>query len=317
MKSALAPIAALLTGVAILLVGTGTLNTLVILRGSFEGFAGLQIGALTSCYFLGFLAGTFISPGLTQRAGYIRTFAFCGALLGISILASALWINFWFWCAMRFVTGIALVTQYGLIESWLNGQTPTEKRGSVFGVYMVVNLVALALAQQAFNFVSVETGTLFLFSALMINLALLPVTMTRLPQPASDTRSPPAVGRAFILAPLAIFTAGLSGLAMGAYWGLMPLYAIDTIGENRVGLFMSVAILGGAFFQIPIGRLSDRYDRRRILLAVTCSAFGIALLMLIAGYFFLEDWWLLLILGFLYSGFIFCLYPLGLAHLVD
>ena len=297
--------------------GSGLINTLLILRGSYEGFSSLQVGLLTSCYFAGFLAGAFISPGLLVRAGYIRTFAFCAALLSASTLLSGLWVNIWFWCLLRICSGISLVVLYGLIESWLNGQTEPTERGMVFGSYMFVNLGALALAQQFFTFFSINSGLLFLCAALLMNLSLLPVTMTRLSQPLVTERVWPDISLVFHAAPAAAAGAICSGLSMGAFWGMLAIFASNQMPTSQVGTFISLAILGGALFQIPLGRISDRFDRRRVLMFVACSAAFAAILMLLLPVLLTKSIVPIVLATFLYSGFAFAIYPLSVAHLID
>lgn len=317
LPNAIKPITALLSGVALLLMGSGLINTLLILRGSYESFSSIQIGLLTSCYFAGFLAGSFVSPGLLRRAGYIRTFAFCVAILSSSTLVSGLWINVWFWCLLRFCNGMALVVLYGLIESWLNGQTAPTERGMVFGSYMLVNLGALALTQQFFTFLPVNSGLLFICAALLMNLSLLPVTMTRLPQPEVAERIRPDIFLVFQAAPAAAAGAICSGLAMGAFWGMLALFASEQMPTSQVGMFISIAILGGALFQIPLGRFSDRFDRRRVLMFAASAGALSAILMLLLS-LLLSGYILPIILAtFIYSGFAFTIYPLSVAHLID
>lgn len=145
MLPTLVPISALLCGIALLLLGSGLLNTVVSLRGSLEGFSDTTLGLIGSTYFLGFFLGTFVAPKLIRRMGHIRAFAFFGATVAACILLHALVVQPWFWMGLRVLTGMSLVGFYAVIESWLNDQTASERRGQVFAAYMIVNLAALAV----------------------------------------------------------------------------------------------------------------------------------------------------------------------------
>lgn len=314
MISTMLPIGALLSGTALLLLGSGLLGTLVVLRGSLEGFSDLTLGLIGSSYFLGFFLGTFIAPRLIRRMGHIRAFAFFGATVAICILLHVLWISIPLWLLLRALTGIALVGFYAVIESWLNEQTTTERRGKVFAVYMAVHLLALAGAQQLLRIDSPALFTLFAVAAIFPCLSLLPMTMTRLPQPVVNDSPRFSLRRIWQAAPAAYVGGLCSGLGMGAFWSLSPLYG-ERIGLDPAGIamLMSCAILGGALLQWPIGRLSDSIDRRQAMAAVAVSASlaGVALATF-------HDSTLTVLIGFFaFGGAAFTVYPVVIAHLID
>src|SRR5690606_26053540 len=132
MRTMLAPLSSLLAGVALLLLGHGLLNTLLTLRGIAEGYSTGMVGLLMSGYFGGFLIGTWLAPSLIRRIGHIRTFSFYAALAATAVLLHVLIVNPWVWLVLRVMYGVALVTLYMVIESWLNAQVNGEKRGQVF-----------------------------------------------------------------------------------------------------------------------------------------------------------------------------------------
>jgi MFS family permease len=309
----LRPITSLLAGTALLLLGVGLLTTLIPLRGRALGFSTTMLGALTSAYYVGYFVGTFTLPPLIQRIGHIRAFAFCTAGVACLVLLHALSSNPWFWLLLRLLAGISLVGLYAIIESWLNAQTEASRRGTVFAIYMMVNLGSLAVAQQLLR-IQGETFVLFVVVALLVCAATLPVVATRQAQPSLNPVPRLELRRLFALAPTAGAGALLTGLAMGAFWGLLPVYAREQgFDLSQVGTYMSLAILGGAALQWPIGRWSDRHDRRLALATICALATLLALLQLL-----MPAWHRTMIaLIFLYGGFTFAVYPIVVAHLVD
>ena len=315
MISVVLPLTALLAGVALLLAGSGLLGTLLAVRGGLEGFDEQTLGLVMSGYFAGFFLGTYTAPPLIRRIGHVRAFAFCTGLCAIAVLLHPLWVDPWAWFGLRLVTGIALVGLYTVIESWLNAQPEREHRSRIFAVYMAVNLTALAGGQLLLG-LGVDRGfALFSLVAILVCAAALPVTLTRLAQPSFPPTPRLGLVRLYRTAPAAAASAGLSGLAMGAFWGLGPTYA-GQLGLDRSGIawFMVATIMGGALLQWPLGRLSDRMDRR-IGLALACAlAGGVALA---AGSVTTWSPPMLFAAFFVYGGLAFSIYPMSVAHMLD
>ena len=314
MSTTLLPTGLLFAGIALLLLGSGLLNTVVALRGSLEGFSDTTLGLIGSTYFLGFFLGTFIAPRLIRRMGHIRAFAFFGAAVAACMLLHALIVHALFWMLLRVITGVALVGFYAVIESWLNEQTPAERRGQVFAVYMAINLLALAGAQQLLRVDGPENFTLFAIAAIFVCLSLLPVTITRLAQPTIGQTTKLDLRMVWRAAPAAFVGAISSGIAMGAFWSLGPIYG-ERIGLDPGGIavLMTSAILGGALLQWPIGRLSDSGDRRQALGLVATAATLTAAVMVALGSFEMVA----LVGFFIFGGAAFTIYPIVVAHLID
>lgn len=313
MTSLLAPISSLLGGVALLLLGHGLLNTLLTLRGIAEGYSTGMIGLLMSGYFAGFLVGTWLAPSLIRRVGHIRTFAFYAALAAIAVLLHMMIVNPWVWLMLRVLYGVALVTLYMVIESWLNAQVSGEKRGQVFALYMAVNLGSLAAAQQLLSLDSPMNFTLFALAAILICAALMPITLTRQAQPAQPDMPATDLLQLARIAPLPLMAAGISGLTLGGFWGLAPVYASQSgFDASGVGLLMSITILGGAVLQWPIGLFSDKHDRRLVMLWV------VAIAAVLGGLITpLSSGPLMLGMMFLWGGLAFSIYSIAVAQMVD
>ncbi|WP_430009045.1 MFS transporter [Methylophaga lonarensis] len=309
----LRPIQAILWGVALLLLGNGLINTLLTLRGVSEGFSSAVLGLVMSSFFVGFICGTWVSPRLIKRMGHIRTFAFCASLCASAALLHIIFIDAISWMLLRFIYGLAFVTLMTVIESWLNSQSAPHERGRIFAFYMVVNLGALAVAQQMLRLDSPENFLLFALVSILICSALLPIAMTRRAQPTISDHPKSSLKALVRFAPLAVAASAFSGLAMGAFWSMTPIYAAGVgFDTGGIAMIMSVAILGGAALQIPIGRVSDKYDRPAVLIGVLILAAIIAVIIPMAPS---EN--ILYGLYFLWGGLAFAIYPLAVAMLID
>ncbi|UTF58921.1 MFS transporter [Gilvimarinus sp. DA14] len=307
------PISAILGSVALLLLGGGLLNTLLTVSGSQAGFSTATVGFIMSGYFVGFMGGTFVSGRLIAQIGHIRAFAFCAALSSSIALMHSLWHNPYFWFLLRVIYGVSFVTLVTVTESWLNARASKEERGKVFASYMVVNLSAIALAQQLLGIQADGPHLLFSLTAIFICLAVLPITITSRSQPQVPSRPKSTLKKVFRLSPLAVAAAVLSGLAMGAFWSMAPLFAASRDFDlSQVGWLMSITIIGGALLQMPIGRYSDKHDRRRVL-TVVCAVAAIAALAMTVT----TSDKLLLALFFLWGGMSFSVYPLAVALIID
>jgi len=314
MLTSLRTATSLLLSTLFLLMGVGLLHSHIALEGRALGFSVAMIGVLTSAYYTGFLVGTYTVPRLTHRIGHIRAFAFCTALVTLVVLVQALVPAYGVWLVMRLLQGLMLVGLYAIIESWLNASADPAHRSSIFAIYMMVNLGATAAAQQ-FLRIPGDGFVLFCVVAILLCAASLPVVTSRQPQPHIHSVPRVQIGRLFRLAPTALVSALLSGLAMGAFWGLLPVYAAARgLDAGGIGTYLSVAVAGGVVLQWPLGRFSDRIDRRLALALIGAVAALAALTNLLLPS---PGGAAAMAVIFAFGGMSLTLYPIAVAHLVD
>lgn len=313
MRSNLSALAALFVGAALLLLGNGLLNTLIPLSGELRGFSTQMLGLLSSAYFIGFFLGIWLVIPMIKRVGHIRTFTLCAAIAASATLLHVLLPHLWVWLLLRVLYGIALVSIYAVIESWLNAVVPTDSRSGIFSVYMVISLGAVAAAQPLLILDSPLAFTLFALAALLLCLALVPISLTRLAQPNSLETPSFDVALLWRKAPLAMAACFGSGMLLGAFYGLTPVFG-SAIGlqASGIALLMSSAIVGGILGQFPLGYYSDRHDRRRVMLVICMAIVPLGVLMLLLS----ASSWLYLLLA-LWGSLSFVLYPIAIAHMVD
>ena len=268
-------ITALLSSVLFLIAGNGLINTLVPLRAKLEGFPDLAIGLLGSAYFAGMLAGTLAAPGLILRAGYIRAFSAFVSVAVIIALVYPVAVVPTVWVALRYCIGFVFSGFYAVIEAWLTDKSDNSNRGRVYAVYQVVSYGATAGGQEMLSVVAPRSAVLFSFVAAFFALAMLPMAFTKAeppPRPRTVSLRLPWLART---APVAAFASVAVGCANGSFWALAPVYGIGLgFDPSQVATFITAVILGTAAALYPVGRLSDRIDRRLMLIVV--SALGAA-----------------------------------------
>jgi MFS family permease len=319
MRSILISILSLFIAVFLLLLGNGLLSTLLVLRGVAEGFSDKFLGVLTSVYFLGAFIATLVASGMIKRMGHIRCFTFCTGLLGCSTLAYALIVSPYVWLIIRFFTGFALYIMYTVVESWLNGQTQEIYRSRVFSIYTIITLLAFSASQQLLLFDSATGYSLFILAGFIVTAAVMPISWTRLQQPNITLDMPSmSIREVFNAAPVAVTGCLVSGLIMGPFWGLNPLF-VASLGYSNTELagFISLSILGGALLQYPVGRFSDYIDRRRVILFISILSTFMGVLIALSAKYHPAQWGLITALSAVFCGLVLAAYPISVVHLVD
>lgn len=272
----------ILLSVAFLIMGNGLQLMLLPIRGGIEGFSSFQIGLLGSGYFFGFVLGCAFTPRMIMQVGHIRTFAALVAIASAVALGYPMVLDALVWVILRLITGFCLAGLYLVVESWLNDQATNETRGVLISTYVTVNFTVITIGQMMVTLFQPSSFVLFSIASVLMSLAAVPIVMTRSSQPPPITIVRFRPMRMFRLSPTGTVTIFLIGLATGSFWSLAPSYASTVSGSvSQAALFMSAAVLGGALAQLPFGRISDRTDRRKVLigLAAWCAIVGVALVM--------------------------------------
>jgi MFS family permease len=309
------PLLSLLFGVGLLLVGIGLLFPVLGLRAALVEFPVWVTGLVMSAYFTGFMLGTYLCPALIRRVGYIRAFAAMASVASTAPLLHGLLVDPWAWAALRLVTGGCIVGLYMVIESWLNSIAPNAQRGRIFAAYMATTHIAMALG-QVLILVGDQVGFVpFALASVLVSFALVPVTLTRVPEPKPVSAPHLGLRHLYETSPLGVVGATVSGLVNGALFGMGAVFA-QRVGLSDPGIaaFMGATIIGGALLQWPIGHYSDNRDRRTVLFQVCVIAAALAG----TGALVSDRSELALIgLGFVYGGFVFTIYGLSVAHVND
>ncbi|MCR9269385.1 MAG: MFS transporter [Hyphomonadaceae bacterium] len=315
MFKSLGAIAALLLATAFLYAGNGLQGTLLAVRGDIENFSTTTIGLLTSAYFAGFIAGCRMGPGMIKSVGHIRAFVALASIASSSALAHALIVEPITWAVLRATTGFAFAGLAMVLESWINERATNANRGQLLSIYRIVDLGALTIGNALLGFASPDNFVLFAFVSILISIALVPVALTRSSAPAPLASAKLDLAKLYKVSPVGAAGALATGLANAAFWGLAPVF-VQRIGYETatVGAFMSVAIIGGAIFQFPLGWMSDRIDRRKVVFGAVLLGIGAAVALALFGGVSQIS---LFVTGFLFGGLIIPTYGLCAAHAND
>ncbi|HXV25015.1 MAG TPA: MFS transporter [Alphaproteobacteria bacterium] len=317
MLQALPAVASLLVGVALLMLGSGLLGLVLPIRLSTEAVATSITGLVMSGYYAGLVLGALYGKLFIARVGHIRAFAAFAALVSSGSLAHALWFDPWVWMGLRVLSGFCMATLFAAIESWLNEKSGNESRGQVLSLYMITSYVAMGSGQLLVNLWDVDGFESYCLIAILITLSLVPVTLTRVAGPEIATAKPLSFAQLYEISPVGVLGSFSSGLIQGGFYALAAIFG-RAIGMSifEVSLFVGSAVFGGLLLQWPIGRLSDRFDRRTVLFWVLVGTTLIAAAQ-IGLTRFGGDFYQLLLLTALYGGAATAVYPISVSHAYD
>jgi len=307
--------AALFLSVILLQLGLGGVVPLDALSGVVLGFSTTEIGLLGSAHFFGFFIGCWWAPRLMGQVGHSRAFAAFTAAGTIGILAHMMVATPLAWVLLRLLTGVAVAGCYTIIEAWLQAKLTNETRGRAMGVYRVVDIAGNLGAQLLIGVLTPAAYVSYNLLALLCCAALFPLVLTRAEAPAMrDTpRLRPAL--AWQRSPLAVAGVIVSGITGAAFRMVGPLYGLAVgLAADKIALFLAAYVLGGAFAQIPVGWLADKYDRRTVLVwlsAASAVACGVTIVSASGGA------WAIFLGAALFGLTTFPIYSISAAHAHD
>lgn len=269
----------LLFGIGLLMVANGLQGSLLGIRAEAEGFAPASIGLIMSGFFVGLLLGSLWTPSAVRVVGHVRVFAAMSAIASVSILLHALFVDEISWWIIRCVTGFCYAGILVVAESWLNDRAPEETRGQVLALYMAVSFGGVAASQMLLTLASSEEATLYMLVSILISLAVVPLLLRSTPLPDIESGAPVSLKTVVRASPLGVFGMLIAGLANGTVFGMGAVYARSAgFSVPDTALFMALLTIGAAALQWPIGKLSDRFDRRVVMAVVAALAVAASLM---------------------------------------
>ncbi len=301
-----------LSSVALMIFGSAFYTTFLSVYLDSEGYTRGEIGFIHSAFFFGMLLGAFQMEKLIKRVGHIQALAVFGSIATCSTLLQAMYQTFAVWICLRFIFGLSLAALYIVIESWMLHFSKPNTRGAILSLYMISLYASQSASQQVLSLVDIHSFTPFLVSALFTSLSVIPVGLStnRITVPPSHE----AIGffRIIKVSPFGVAGCFISGLILSALYSFFPIFSVSRQipSEN----LMSITIAGGVLLQWPIGKFSDYFERRKILLITVIVALALS----VVGFVSNEASTLnVLVFSFLVGGFLFALYPLSITQVCD
>lgn len=315
MLSLIKPFAALYTAVFLEMAGLGLLGTYLSLRLTVEGFSAQTTGFVLTTYYAGLVTGALISIRLIRSFGHIRAYAAFASITMAVIMLHGLYISAPFWALLRFVSGIANMGLFTVIESWFNGCTPPGSRGKVFSFYMIMTYLGTCLGQQFLTLGQIQDNTLFFVVGFFLVCSIIPVSVTRSINPELPETEPIRFSKIIKTAPIGIMGCFVSGLLTSSFYTMGPVFCHTIhLSVSQVSWFMTLTIMGGLILQWPIGVFSDRFDRSIVLPVLGLIVAVAASLMFFAAR---QPFPVLIVATTLFGGFLFTIYPVSVARAHD
>lgn len=305
---------ALLLGMMLLMVGNGLQGTLLGVRGEIEGFSTFEMSLVMSAYFVGFLGGSRMAPGMIRRVGHVRVFAALASFISAVLILYPVFTHPLAWIAGRVLIGFCFSGVYVTAESWLNNAATNDTRGQALSAYMIVQMLGVVGAQALLLVADPSGYELFVVISVLVSISFAPILLSISPTPAFDATKPLSLAELFRFSPLGCVGMFLLGGVFAAQFGMAAVYGGEAgMSLGQISLFVSAFYVGALVVQYPLGWLSDRMDRRFLIMVSAALAGGGAFLGALMGGIFP----MLLVSAFLVGGMSNPLYSLLIAHTND
>jgi MFS family permease len=305
---------ALLLGMFLLMLGNGVQGTLLGIRGSIEGFTPSAMAIIMSGYFIGFLGGSQMAPVMIQRVGHVRVFAALASMISAALVLYAAFPNEYVWFALRILVGFCFSGVYVVAESWLNNSATNETRGQALSAYLIVQMMGIIAAQWLLNFADPGGFILFIVISVAVSFSFAPILLSVTPAPVFHTTKKMTLRQLFNASPLGVVGTFLLGGVFASLFGMTAVYGTQKgMSVASISIFVGMIYVGGMVLQFPIGWVSDRMDRRLLIIGITLFGAAATLVGFAAG----SNFTVLLAVAFIIGGVANPLYSLMLAYTND
>ena len=283
-KFSLSPISSLFFAVAFLATGYGMILTYVGVYLKDLGLNDAVIGLINASFFLGAVGSSIFSQKIISSVGHIRSFATFASLMVISFLIQALFFNEYLWGLLRFISGFAFYALLIIIESWINEKSSQTHRGKILAIYVIIFYLATALGQLFLNIKGDTNYIIFILGSVLILFSVLFISMTKIKEPILKPFEKYSFPRLYSVAPLALMGSFIGGFLVGGFFTMIPIYLMQKYSSfETISLFMAFSIIGGLISQWPVGLLSDKYGRRKL---ISINSFYTSVICVVFMFFF-------------------------------
>lgn len=315
MVRGLLPVSALLLGSAFLLFAGGVNGLILPVRGEIEGFSAASLGLLGTGWAIGYVAGCLFTPALVAKVGHIRSFSVMCALAAITVLMALIFLTPYIWIPLRAISGFCFAGAAMIVESWLNERSDSASRGKVFGFYTMINLATMTAGQMVITLGDASGYLFFVVAAIVYCLALLPTALTASATPTALVSVKLDLRSLWRNSPIAVFAILMVGISNATFGTLAAVYGARVeLSIAEIALFASIPILAGALAQVPVGILSDRFDRRKVLMGTAAIAVLADFVFVFSG---ISTPLAILAMSGVFGASVFAMYPVIVAHASD
>ena len=302
-------------GLLMISAGSGLQNVLLGTRAPEIGFSNIATGFVMSGYFVGIFFGSIIVPSILAAVGHVRVFGAMSAIASAAVLMHIAFGDPILWALMRLASGFGFAGMYIVCESWLNDKATNETRGQLLSLYMIVNIGGMGLGQLMIGLGETGGVGLFLMASVMVSIAVVPILVTVSPAPNFEAPDRLGFRRLIQVSPLSVVGMAICGLIISMLFGMGPVYGRDLgLNNTEIGYFMTSIMVGTLLLQYPVGRLSDKFDRRVVIFGAASTS---AVCISIASLFDAGQFTHLLLFTMIFGGLTFSLYSLFIAHAND
>lgn len=309
-------VASLLSSYGLLMLANAMFSTLLGLRSKLEGFSTETTGVIMAGFFIGMLLGAVYAVRVVASAGHIRAFAAFASIMSVSVLAHVLIIDAIAWFFLRAIAGFCMAGMVMIVESWLNERSSNANRGSVLSLYMITNYLGGGVGQFLLIVANPDSFQLFSIASIIFSLALVPILLTRATAPKPSVPERMKFSGLFKISPVGVLGTLIAGMTNASFNSMGPIFASSMgLTISQISTFMASILLGGMLLQFPVGRLSDRFDRRGTLIfSAVLTSLAAAGIIWASGH---APVYVLFFVGAIYGGFCYTVYPLSSAQVND
>lgn len=314
LKTYILPISSLFLSITFLAIGYGIMITYIGVYLKQAGVSSFSIGLINSAFFLGAIASSIFSQKIISTIGHIRSFASFAALMVIAFLLHSIYLNEFFWGFLRLISGFSFYALLIIVESWLNEKSSNSQRGQILAIYTIIFYLSTALGQLFLTIPKDSEFFVFTVGSVLVLFSLITIAMTKIKEPILKPFEQYSFPKLYSIVPLALTGSFIGGFFVGSFFTMLPLTILHKFDSTTIlSIFMSLTLIGGLVSQWPIGKLSDKYGRRKLIAFCGFFIAFVSLLFIIVpelnSYYY--------ILALLLGVTIFAIYPLSLARAND
>ena len=314
LKTYILPISSLFLSITFLAIGYGIMITYIGVYLKQTGVSSFSIGLINSAFFLGAIASSIFSQKIISTIGHIRSFASFAALMVIAFFFFSVYLNEFFWGFLRLISGFSFYALLIIVESWLNEKSSNSQRGQILAIYTIIFYLSTALGQLFLTIPKDSEFFVFTVGSVLVLFSLITIAMTKIKEPILKPFEQYSFPKLYSIVPLALTGSFIGGFFVGSFFTMLPLTILHKFDSTTIlSIFMSLTLIGGLVSQWPIGKLSDKYGRRKLIAFCGFFTAFVSLLFIIVpelnSYYY--------ILALLLGVTIFAIYPLSLARAND